>query len=202
MLNRTKTEEYLRERELPEETKTYAVISHGFIIDKIRDYLAEKNFVIKEELYKAMDGGDVAMGFMHIENQKDPDMGMTFNWTNSYNKKLRFSCAIGGFIYDNSVPFISSDSKSRYGRIHKGTALSDVIDVIEQMIEQSEDHFDKIIEMKNKFKNIAVSRKEYAKLMGLLYFDKEVFTSEQVNIVRREYKNPSFKYSEDGPAWG
>lgn len=201
MQNRTKTEEFLRAVTLPEETKTYAVIGHGYIIDKIREMLALKGFVVKEELYKGENKGQEAMGFMQLENTKDPDMGMTFNWTNSYNKKLKFSCAIGGFIYDSKVPFVSSDSKSRYNRLHKGTALSEITEVIEQMIEQAEEHFDKIIEMKNKFVNIEVSRKDYAKLMGLLYFDKQAISSEQINIVKREYDKPSFKCNTPGTLW-
>ena len=201
MQNRTKTEEFLRAVELPEETKTYAVIGHGYVIDKIREMLASKGFVVTEELYKGENKGQEAMGFMQLENTKDPDMGMTFNWTNSYNKKLKFSCAIGGFIYDSKVPFVSSDSTSRYNRIHTGTALSETTEVIEQMIEQAEEHFDKIIEMKNKFVNIEISRKEYAKLMGLLYFDKQAISSEQINIVKREYDKPTFKCNHPGTLW-
>ena len=201
MQNRTKTEEFLRAVTLPEETKTYAVIGHGYIIDKIREMLSLKGFVVKEELYKGENKGQEAMGFMQLENTKDPDMGMTFNWTNSYNKKLKFSCAIGGFIYDSKVPFVSSDSKSRYNRLHKGTALSETTEVIEQMIEQAEEHFDKIIEMKQKFASIDISRKEYAKLMGLLYFDKQAISSEQINIVKREYDKPSFKCNHPGTLW-
>ena len=201
MQNRTKTEEFLRAIKLPEETKTYAVIGHGYIIDKVREMLALKGFVVKEELYKGENKGQEAMAFMQLENTKDPDMGMTFNWTNSYNKKLKFSCAIGGFIYDSKVPFVSSDSKSRYNRLHKGTALSETTEVIEQMIEQAEEHFDKIIEMKQKFASIEVSRKDYAKLMGLLYFDKQAISSEQINIVKREYDKPSFKCNHPGTLW-
>ena len=201
MQNRTKTEEFLRAISLPEETKTYAVIGHGYIIDKVREMLALKGFVVTEELYKGENKGQEAMAFMQLENSKDPDMGMTFNWTNSYNKKLKFSCAIGGFIYDSKVPFVSSDSKSRYKRLHKGTALSETTEVIEQMIEQAEEHFDKIIEMKQKFASIDVSRKDYAKLMGLLYFDKQAISSEQINIVKREYDKPSFKCNHPGTLW-
>lgn len=201
MQNRTKTEEFLRAIKLPEETKTYAVIGHGYIIDKVREMLALKGFVVTEELYKGENKGQEAMAFMQLENSKDPDMGMTFNWTNSYNKKLKFSCAIGGFIYDSKVPFVSSDSKSRYNRLHKGTALSETTEVIEQMIEQAEEHFDKIIEMKEKFASIDVSRKDYAKLMGLLYFDKQAISSEQINIVKREYDKPSFKCNHPGTLW-
>lgn len=201
MTSKTATEEYLRKTNLPAETESYTVIPHGIIIDEIRDRLERNGFIVTSELYKSECNGDVALGFMKIENGADPDMAMTFNWSNSYNKQVRFSCSIGGFIYDNQVPFASSTNSASWNRKHTGTALTETVDIITAMIESANDHFDTIIEMKERFKATEVSRKEYAKLMGLLYFDKNVITSEQVNIIKREYDKPSFKYSDPGTLW-
>lgn len=198
---RTQTEDYLRKTRLPMATKSYTVISHGSIIDILRKKLEDNGFSIKTELYKAEDAGDVAMGFIEIENSKDPDMGMTFNWTNSYNKKIRFGCSVGGFIYDNEVPFISSNNEASWLRKHTGTADVDAFAVMDAMIESANDHFDNIITMKNKFKSIIVSRKEYAKLIGLLYLDKKILTPTQVGVIRDEYDKPSFDYQDKGTLW-
>ena len=201
MTSKTATEEYLRKTNLPAETESYTVIPHGIIIDEIRDRLERNGFIVTSELYKSESHGDVALGFMKIENGADPDMAMTFNWSNSYNKQVRFSCSIGGFIYDNQVPFASSTNAAAWNRKHTGTALTETVNIITAMIESANDHFDAIIEMKERFKATEVSRKEYAKLMGLLYFDKNIITSEQVNIIKREYDKPSFKYSDPGTLW-
>ena len=201
MVSKTQTEEYLRKTQLPVATKSYTVISHGEIIDAVRDMLAKHGFIITSELYKAECNGDVALGFMQIETQDDPDMAMTFNWTNSYNKMVRFSCSIGGFIYDNQVPFVSTSNQASWNRKHTGTALEETLEVIEAMVASADEHFSQIVTMKNKFKAIPVSRKEYAKLMGLLYFDKQVISSEQVNLIKREYNKPSFDYNDKGTLW-
>lgn len=201
MTSKTQTEEYLRKTQLPQKTKSYTVISHGVIIDTVREMLSKYGFTIKSELYKSEFAGDVALGFMQIENDLDPDMAMTFNWTNSYNKKIRFSCAVGGFIYDNEVPFVSTENKASWKRKHTGTALDETLEIIEAMVSSAEEHFAKIIEMKNKFKTIALDRKGYAKLMGLLYFDKQLIGRDQVNIVKREYDKPSFNYEDKGTLW-
>jgi hypothetical protein len=201
MVSKTQTEEYLRKTQLPLATKSYTVISHGDIIDAVRDMLAKHGFIITNELYKAECNGDVALGFMQIETLNDPDMAMTFNWTNSYNKMVRFSCSIGGFIYDNQVPFVSTNSQASWNRKHTGTALEETMEVIEAMVASADEHFSKIVTMKNKFKSIPVSRKEYAKLLGLLYFDKQVITSEQINLIKREYDKPSFDYTDKGTLW-
>jgi hypothetical protein len=201
MTSKTQTEEYLRNTRLPLETKSYTVISHGEIIDQIRLKLNENGFIISDELYKAEMNGDVALGFMQIENHDDPDMAMTFNWTNSYNKQLRFKCSIGGFIYDNKTPFVSIDTAASWNRKHTGTALADTNAVIDDMISSANDHFAEIINMKEQFKATLVSKKEYAKLMGLLYFDKKVITPNQASLIRGEYDKPSFDYSDKGTLW-
>lgn len=201
MVSKTQTEEYLRKTQLPVATKSYTVISHGDIIDAVREMLAKHGFIITSELYKAESNGDVALGFMQIETLNDPDMAMTFNWTNSYNKMVRFSCSIGGFIYDNQVPFVSTNNQASWNRKHTGTALEETMEVIEAMVASADDHFAQIVAMKEKFKSIDVSRKEYAKLMGLLYFDKQVISSEQINVIKREYEKPSFDYTDKGTLW-
>jgi len=202
MKSKTTTEEFLRNTPLPEQTETYTVISHGSVIDKAREVLALNGFTIKEELYKGSATGEVALGFFHLENDNDPDMGMTLNWANSYNKKLRFGCSIGGFIYANKVQFVTDESKANWIRKHTGTALEETNEIITAMVEQAHDHFEKIIKMKNKFIKQEVSDKDYAKLMGLLYFDKQIMTSEQINVVKREYKKPSFQCDHKGTLWG
>jgi hypothetical protein len=202
MTSKTQTEQYLRGVELPEQTKSYTVISHGDIIDRLRNLLQENNFVIETELYKGESKGEIALGFIKIKNDLDPDMGMTFNWSNSYNKQLRFSCSIGGFIYDNKVPFVSSTDAAIWARKHTGIALDETLETMEAMISSANDHFNEIVEMKKRFQSFKVSRKDYAKLVGLLYFDKKIISIEQASIIRKEYDNPSFDYSDLDNLWG
>jgi hypothetical protein len=201
MTSRTQTEEYLRKTQLPEATESYTVIPHGTVIDTVRAMLEQYGFIVTNELYKAESNGEVALGFMQIETLNDPDMAMTFNWTNSYNKVLRFSCSVGGFIYDNQVPFVSTNNQAYWNRKHTGTALEETIETIELMAASAESHFAQITSMKNKFKSLEVNRKMYAKLLGLMYFDKQIISSEQVNLIKREYDKPSFDYTDKGTLW-
>lgn len=201
MISKTQTEQYLRAVGLPEQTESYTVISHGVIIDTVRQMLTDNGFTIKEELYKGEANGNIALGFMQLENDLDSDMGMTFNWANSYNKQVKFSCAIGGFIYDNKVPFVSSTSQGKWNRKHTGTALEETKEVIEAMITAAHDHFAEIIAMKEQFKAIKLSRKEYAKLSGLFFFDKMLISPDQVSVLRKEYDKPTHDYSAKGTLW-
>ena len=200
-LIKTQTEDYLRKTKLPEETKTYTVISHGIVIDTAREMLEKYGFNILSESYQSECSGDIAYGLMKLEKVDDPDMAMTFYWTNSYNKMVKFKCSIGGFIYDNEVPFITSDNQATWNRKHTGVALDETLDIIESMIASAEEHFAQIVSMKNRFKEIPINRKEYAKLMGLLYFDKKIIAPTQASLIRNEYDKPSFNYSDKETLW-
>lgn len=202
MTSKTRTEEFLKATSLPEQTKSYTVISHGFIIDKMRTLAEKEGFEIELELFKSGEKGNEALGFMQLKTTSDEDMGMTFNWTNSYNKKLRFSCSVGGFIYDNKVPFVSSFNEASWLRKHTGTALDESELVMIQMIEQAQNHFKNIIQMKNKFIGIDVDKKLFGEIMGGLYFENDYINSEQVNHVKREYEKPSYDYKNKGTLWG
>ena len=201
MTSKSKTEAFLRSIKLPVHAASYTVIPHAHVIDKVKEELANNNFVITEELYKASTCGNVALGFMKIETYNDSDMSMTFNWINSYNKQLKFGCAIGGFIHDNKVPFVSSKKQATWSRKHTGTAFTETNAIIEDMVNKANQHFWEIQEMKEKFKKISVSSIDYAKLMGLLYFDKNLLSPEQASIISREYKKPSFNYTDTGSLW-
>jgi hypothetical protein len=198
---RTKTEEYLRAAALPEQTETYTVISHSFIIEKIREMLAKEGFTVKQELYLGEELGDIGMGFMIMNNNDDPDMSMTFNWTNSYNKKLKFSCSIGGFIYDNNVQFISSNESIQWTRKHTGTALDETELVIENIIKHANEHFTKIIEMKNNYINTKISIKDFGRILGAMYFEKNIITPDIASKIRSEYKRPSQNYTHSNTLW-
>ena len=200
-LIKTQTEDYLRKTKLPEETKTYTVISHGIVIDTAREMLEKYGFNVLSESYQSEHSGDIAYGLMKLEKVDDPDMAMTFYWTNSYNKMVKFKCSIGGFIYDNEVPFITSDNQATWNRKHTGVALDETLDIIESMIASAEDHFAQIVSMKNKFKEIPINRKDYSKLMGLLYFDKKIIAPTQASLIRNEYDKPSFNYSDKETLW-
>ena len=84
------TEHYLRSSALPNHGKSYTVIPHGTVIDEARTQLAAAGFNIKKELYKATLTGDVAQGMYHLESGNDPEMGLMFVWSNSYNKTMAF----------------------------------------------------------------------------------------------------------------
>jgi hypothetical protein len=189
----TTTKDFLIKAALPVQTETYTVISHEFIINKTEEVLKANGFNILSEYYRSNDNGSVANGIYHLNCDKDPDMGMMFAWTNSYDKSLRFRCMIGGYVYLSNNRIISNDIGT-YGRVHTGSADDAIANTIEGQIVNADEFFKQLIHEKNEMKKILVPEKLRAELTGCMYFINELLTSEQLAVVKTEYRKPSFDY--------
>ena len=188
------TQEYLINAPLPQATATYTVIPHKDVIDLVKKGLAEKGFGIERELYRCNLDAQVAQGVYHLKYGNDPDMGLMFAWSNSYDKSMRFRCTMGGFVHE-SLSAIIGDNMGSYGRKHTGSADTDVYSTIKEQIEKATDYFKDLQAAKELMKNIQVTEEDRAQLVGKMYFINEILTSEQMSIVRQEFNRPSFNYS-------
>jgi hypothetical protein len=188
------TQEYLTSAPLPLATATYTVIPHKDVIDLVKKGLAEKGFGIERELYRCNLGAQVAQGVYHLKYGNDPDMGLLFAWSNSYDKSMRFRCTMGGFVHE-SLSAIIGDNMGTYGRKHTGTADTEVYETIKDQIEKATDYFKDLQAAKELMKTIQVTEEDRAQLVGKMYFINEILTSEQMSIIRQEFNKPSFNYS-------
>ena len=123
MAIRTKdcTKEYLTSVALPNHAESYTVISHEFIINHTMEQLALHGFTVEKETYRSNSDGSIAQGIYYINYDKDPEIGLMFAWSNSYNKLMRFKCAMGGYVFICMNGVVAGDMGS-YGRKHLGTA--------------------------------------------------------------------------------
>ena len=199
--NQSGTEAFLRSVGLPEKTKSYTPITHGDIIDKVDAELSNAGFIVEKREYVYSFNGEVAIGNVFIRTSKDPDMGMLFSWANSYNKKVKFSCGIGAFVYENKTTFFGTDGLS-WIRKHTGTADNEAFGIIEQIVDNAEEHFDNIISEKNRMKEQVMNLVSYSKVMGALYFEHELLKPTQVSAIDREYKTEKSKYNDNDTLWG
>ena len=188
------SEDYLRGCRLPNHGKSYTVISHGTVIDEARARLSSAGFMITNELYKTTISGDVAQGIYHLKSGNDPDMGLMFVWSNSYNKTMAFKCAIGAqvFICMNGVV---SGNLGSYRRRHSGSALSDLTTSMQEQIANASTYYDDLIKDKEMLKDITLTARQKGSILGRLFAENEILTLTQVGIVKREIDKPSFSYS-------
>lgn len=190
------TKQYIVEAALPEATETYTVIPHEFVINTTLSALRSKGFEVKEELYRCNTGAKVASASYRLNYGGDPDMGMMFAWSNSYDKSRRFRCAVGAYVYASGSSIISGNMGS-WGRIHKGTADTETADTIIDQIKSADRYYAQLVRDKELMKPIKVEVQQRAEIIGRLYLEHEIINTEQLSVIKSEFKKPSFEYGTD-----
>jgi hypothetical protein len=195
------SEQDLRNAPLPNHGGRYAVVSHSDVIDNAKSQIAKAGFTIKKEQYKMANDGQVAQGVYFLDYASDSDMGMMFAWSNSYNKTMRFKCAIGAHVFVCMNGVVRGDMGS-YSRKHSGTALQDVINQINNQISHAKEHYDSLVKDKDMLKNVILSPRDKGRILGELFANDEILTLTQVGIVKREIDSPTYTYNSDAnSAW-
>ena len=197
-----RTEQWLRNITLPTHGGQYAVISHGDVIDETKKQLEAAGFEIENELYKTSLDGQIAQGVYHLKYGNDTDMGLMFAWSNSYNKQVKFKCAIGAQVFICMNGVVSGDM-SNFNRKHMGkSALQDVTNSIQDQISNARLFFDRLVADKAMLKNIILTPRDKGSILGELFANDEILTLTQVGIVKRELDKPSHTYNANADsAW-
>ena len=202
MKSKTNVEKsYVLNAPLPNHGSTYTVISHKQVIDTTKQMLANSGFVITHEYYRANGMGQVAQGIYHIksihnpENSTDADLGMMFAWTNSYDKSIRFQCALGAYVMACSNGMVCGELN--YARKHTGTADQEIKMQISSQIKNAQKAFDRIKKDKDALRTVTLSEKEQAELLGRMFFNEDLISARQMSTVKDEMDKPSFDYQAD-----
>lgn len=178
---------------LPERTDSYTPIGHGKIIESTTELLQKMNFKITRSIYRASGDGLIGQGEYHLVYGNDSEMGLMLAWQNSYNKSTSFKYAIGAHVFVCANGMVAGDLAS-YRRKHTGTADLEAFEQISMQITEAKNIFDKLILDREQLKPIRLTEREIAEIMGRLYVEKEIITSTQLNIMKRELEKPSFDY--------
>ena len=188
------SEAHVRNVDLPQHGKSYTVIPHGHAIDETKKAFLSAGFAIKSEQYKTTLDGQVAQGIYHLEFGNDPDMGLMFAWSNSYNKSMRFKCAVGGHVFVCMNGVVRGDMSS-FVRKHTGSALYEATLNINDQIANAKQYFATLVQDKEMLKDVRLSPREKGTILGLLFAEQEILTLTQVGIVKREMDKPSHNYN-------
>ena len=193
----TATAEFLIKAPLPVyEGDTYTVIPHEFVIAETAKNLAAQGFKVKQELYRCNMNANIAQGIYHLDYSDDPDMGMMFAWSNSYDKSMRFKCAIGGYVFVCMNGMVNGNMGA-WGRKHTGSADSETTGTIQDQISKAKQYYKQLVYDKETMKTIIVNDKTRAELVGRLYFEEDLLNTEQLTLIKHQMHSPKFDYNAD-----
>lgn len=181
---------------LPQHGPSYTVVSHGTVISEVKNALKDYGYRIVSETYRATAHCNIAQGVYHLYSQNDPDMGLMFAWSNSYDKSHRFRCAVGSHVYVCGNGMLSGNMNT-YARKHTGTADKDVVTAIDEQLVDAKLKFALLINDKNTMKNIILSENQKAEMIGRLFLQENLLNSNQIGMVKKELEDPSHYYNAD-----
>jgi len=185
MREKKATEQYLRQVDTPNHPAPYSVIPHAFIIDKVREIANKFGITIDAEIFSAGNLGNEARGFVKLGFLNDPDIECMLTWVNSYNKKIKFSCLVGGYISESDTPFVFHNAEYKWIRKHTGTAFEETESNIYNLLSDINIHFKTVSKEKDALKNKTLTEGGLAELLGKIYFTNDILSIEVASMIRR-----------------
>lgn len=185
---------------LPNHGATYTVISHQSVMDYVYTELANAGFSVVSEEYRCTADGQIAHGIYKLNFNSDPELSMMFAWTNSYNKQVRFKCGVGGYINLTGTTMVCGDMGS-WARKHTGTADEETIKTIQDQVANAHMYYNQLCADKESMKGITLNKRKQAQLLGILFAEYQILTTEQASIVRQQMDRPSHVYTDSNSLW-
>lgn len=194
------TGDYLTGIPLPVHADTYTVISHENVMDYSKTALINAGFTIEREEYRATADGQIAQGVFRLHYGTDQELSMMFAWTNSYNKQVRFKCGVGAYINTNGTVMVCGDMGS-WARKHTGTADTETIATITEQVTNAHMYYNQLVSDKNIMQTISMTKRKQAQLLGILFAEYQILTTEQASIVRQQMDKPSYVFADNNSLW-
>lgn len=186
--------------ELPTHGDSYTVISHESVINYVYTELAAAGFGVVSETFRATADGQIAHGVHVLQYQSDPELSMMFAWTNSYNKQVRFKCGVGAYVNHAGTFMVHGDMGS-WARKHTGTADEETIETIKGQIKDAQMYYNQLKSDKDAMKDIKLNKRKQAQLLGILFAEYQILTTEQASMVRSEMIKPTHVFEDTSSLW-
>ena len=185
---------------LPNHADSYTVISHESVMDLSTKALEDAGFSITAENYRATHDGNIASAIYTLNFGEDPELSMMFAWSNSYNKQMRFKCGIGAIHNTNSTSLVCGDMGS-WARKHTGSADTETKETIEQQVKLAKVYYEQLCSDKESMKKINLDVRKQAQLLGMLFAEHDILTTEQASMIKQQMSRPTYKSNEPGSLW-
>ena len=186
--------------EIPQQTRTYKPVTHQQLMDLTLESIHQAGFTLEKETYSAAKAGNVANGRYTIKNVSDNEMQLQIGWQNSYDKSLSLKFAIGTHIFICQNGCVSGDYGA-FRKKHTGEVQTFTPNAITEYIKQAGDAFTNIQRELENMKNVEITKRTSAELIGRMIIEENIIESTQLNIIRKEIEAPTHNYGAPGSLW-
>jgi hypothetical protein len=125
---------------------------------------------------------------------------MMFAWTNSYNKQVRFKCGVGAYVNKTGTVMVCGDMGS-WSRKHTGTADTETQDTIDEQVANAHMYYNQLCSDKASMELITMNKRKQSQMLGILFAEYQILTTEQASMIRDQMKRPIHVFSNADSLW-
>ena len=193
------TRDFLFDVAIPAKTNSYSPVSHRDILNATYEQLDRHNLIVESEGFNSNRIGTEVIGYLDIKHPGLETMGMRLAFRNSYDKSMSVAFAAGSVVWICSNGMVTGEIQ--YIRKHTGGVVQELNEKITTTINQLDEHFQKVLVQSEQLHNIAMTKIQYAELIGRLFIIDRVVIPTQLNIISNEIDSPTFEDFVDMNAW-
>lgn len=197
----TATKQQLIDVALPETTRTYKAVSNEELMNLTLESIYQAGFQLDEEIYASAREGNVANGRFLIKSVDDAEMQLQVSWQNSYNKSLPIVFSIGAMVKVCTNGMMAMRGIGSFKKKHSGDVQTFTPQMISEYIKGAGELFLDLQKDRDLMKQVSLTKRESAELLGRLYIEENLIESAQLNIIKRELEHPSIIYNNPGSLW-
>lgn len=199
ILSNTYAKELLLAAPLPLKTDSYSPLSHQQVINLTLEAIDKANLKVTRELYSSARAGKQAQGSYIIQGD-DVEMQIKLQFHNSYDKSMPLRWAVGANIIVCTNGMVAGDIGA-IKRKHTGGIVTEFMEEVQLHINTAGDIFERLKRDKERMKNVEITKRTCAELLGRMHVEENIITATQLGIVKKELDFPTFDYKADGTLW-
>jgi len=178
---------------VPARTESYSPIPHSFFLDTVRNEINNYGGLetTTDRIYTNGKGTKL-VGFTGVKfrgMETDPDFGleMMLGYKNSYDKSMAAALVAGIRVMICSNGCIGGDMVT-FKRKHTGTIQEELADKAKEAIKSMKDGFSNLVLEVDIMKDYDLTPKQKAEIMGVMYFEENLVSPNQLSVIRKEMK--------------
>lgn len=175
---------------IPVATDTYSPIAHSEFLSELRRKLTENEYEIMDQRLFVNGAGTKLVGFYDVNNLRQPypdDFGfrMSLGFKNSYDKSMTAALVVGATVILCSNGMVSGDLIT-FRRKHTGNVLELLREKMQEAVTSMDSSFIRLVADAEIMKNYELTSRQKAEILGVMYFEKNIVTPNQLTVVKKE----------------
>ena len=183
----------LKSIEIPQESKSYKPVSHGALDGLIQEGISKNGFNLKNARYLIGQHGNQSVGMYDLVFDNHPHYGIKMLFQNSYNKTLTLKLAVGQVAWVCANGCVRGDMGA-YKQKHVGEVQTVTPATVDTFLKNAGDTFYKLVKDKERMREIELKEREAAELLGRMYIQEGIITTNQLSTIKSQFDKPSFDY--------